>query len=168
MLVLSRKLKEKIALPTVGITIQVVEIKRGVVRLGIDAPPEVTVLREEIPDRASEWAEERTRSEHSATGEGHRDEFVHQVHDRLKTTGVGLGLLRLQLDVGLTEEATANLAGLQNDFQELLHGVEGEIKNAPVTPPNKGCKSHKALLAEDDTDECELVAAFPALVWPGR
>ncbi len=124
MLVLSRKLKEKIVLPTVSITIQVVKIKRGVVRLGIDAPPEVTVLREEVPDRASEWAEERTRPEHSDTGEGDPDEFVRQVHDRLKTTGVGLGLLRLQLDVGLAEEAKATLAGLQNDFQELLPTVK--------------------------------------------
>ena len=48
MLVLSRKLKQKIVLPTVNVTLQVVDIRQGQVRLGIDAPPEVTVLREEV------------------------------------------------------------------------------------------------------------------------
>jgi hypothetical protein len=37
---------------------------------------------------------------------------------------VGLGLLRLQLDAGMTEEAQTILASLQNDFQLLLHGVK--------------------------------------------
>src|SRR5437870_3923833 len=55
MLVLSRRLNEKILLPTINAAIQVVEIKRGVVRLGIDAPPEVKILREELHDRAAEW-----------------------------------------------------------------------------------------------------------------
>ncbi len=144
MLVLSRKLKEKIVLPTLNITVQVVEIKRGVVRLGIDAPPEVPVLREGVPDRTSEWAEKRTRQEEPAALEKAQDEFVRQLHDRLKTTGVGLGLLRLQLDVGVTEEAKATLAALEEDFQVLLHGVEGEIENSLATPPNKACKPQKA------------------------
>src|SRR5260370_1247876 len=150
MLVLSRKLKEKIVLPTLNITVQVVEIKRGVVRLGIDAPPEVPVLREGVPDRTSEWAEKRTRQEEPAALEKVQDEFLRQLHDRLKTTGVGLGLLRLHLDVGMTEEAKATLAALKEDFQVLLHGVEGEIENSLATPRNTECKPQKALLVEDD------------------
>ena len=52
------------------------------------------------------------------------DQITRQLLDRLKTTGVGLGLLRLQLDAGMTEEARTTLASLQNDFQFLLHGVK--------------------------------------------
>ena len=48
MLVLSRRRNEKIVLPHLGITVQVVAIKPGVVRLGIEAPPEVAVCREEL------------------------------------------------------------------------------------------------------------------------
>jgi carbon storage regulator CsrA len=48
MLVLSRRRKEKIILPGLNVTIQVVAIKPGVVRLGIEAPSEVAVLREEL------------------------------------------------------------------------------------------------------------------------
>src|SRR5229473_5412072 len=52
------------------------------------------------------------------------DQTTRQLRDRLKTTGVGLGLLRLQLDAGMTEEARTILASLQNDFQLLFHGVK--------------------------------------------
>jgi carbon storage regulator CsrA len=48
MLVLSRHLGEKIVLPSLDVTIQVVAVKSGVVRIGIDAPPEVAIVREEL------------------------------------------------------------------------------------------------------------------------
>ena len=48
MLILSRRLNEKIVLPDLNITIQVVGLKPGQVRLGIEAPPGVTIFREEI------------------------------------------------------------------------------------------------------------------------
>jgi carbon storage regulator CsrA len=47
-LVLSRRLNEKIVLPGLGVTIEVVALKGNVVRLGIEAPPDVKVLREEL------------------------------------------------------------------------------------------------------------------------
>jgi carbon storage regulator CsrA len=51
MLVLSRRLNEKVVLPGLGVTVQVVSVKPGVVRLGIEAPPEVRVLRQELLQR---------------------------------------------------------------------------------------------------------------------
>jgi len=48
MLVLSRRLNEKVVFPALGVTVQVVSVKPGVVRLGIEAPSEVRVLREEL------------------------------------------------------------------------------------------------------------------------
>jgi carbon storage regulator CsrA len=48
MLVLSRKPNQKIVFPGMNTTVQVVSIKPGVVRLGIEAPPHVIVLREEL------------------------------------------------------------------------------------------------------------------------
>jgi hypothetical protein len=61
------------------------------------------------------------------------DQITRQLPDRLETTGVGLGLLRLQLDAGMTEEARTTLASLQNDFQLLLLGVK-ETGRPPVKP----------------------------------
>ena len=48
MLVLSRRLYEAIVFPGLGITIRVVHVKGGAIRLGIEAPKEVAVLREEL------------------------------------------------------------------------------------------------------------------------
>jgi carbon storage regulator CsrA len=56
MLVLTRHAGEKIVLPGLGITIQVLAVKRGGVRIGVDAPPEVPVLREELADARRSFA----------------------------------------------------------------------------------------------------------------
>jgi carbon storage regulator CsrA len=48
MLVLSRRLREKVVFPGLNLTVQVLAIQRGFVRLGIDAPLAVAVLREEL------------------------------------------------------------------------------------------------------------------------
>lgn len=45
------------------------------------------------------------------------DLFTHQMCDRLKTTGMGLGLVRLLQDAGRIEEAKATLLSLENGFQ---------------------------------------------------
>lgn len=51
MLVLSRKCAQTIVLPTLGITIDLLEIKGNRVRIGIDAPAEVPVYRQEVAER---------------------------------------------------------------------------------------------------------------------
>jgi carbon storage regulator len=48
MLVLTRKLGESILVPSHGMVIKVVAVAGGRVRLGITAPPEVQILRDEV------------------------------------------------------------------------------------------------------------------------
>lgn len=52
MLVLTRRPHEKIVLPGLGVTITLVSVKGGAVRVGIEAPPEVHVMREELLDQS--------------------------------------------------------------------------------------------------------------------
>jgi len=59
MLVLSRHLDEKIVLPDLGITLKVVAIRGNVVRLGIEAPPDVKIFREEIVSESEKPAPTR-------------------------------------------------------------------------------------------------------------
>lgn len=62
MLVLSRKLGEKIFIGD-SICIIVVDIDRGKIRLGIDAPRDVPVFREELlPNRPKEPTDAETGS----------------------------------------------------------------------------------------------------------
>jgi hypothetical protein len=58
------------------------------------------------------------------------DQFSDQVRNRLKTTGMGLGLVRLLQDAGRTAEARATLASLEDRFQ----GVAGESHKRSQNP----------------------------------
>jgi carbon storage regulator len=51
MLVLSRKLGERIVVPGIDLTLTVVAIEGNSVRLGISAPPDIRVYREELWNR---------------------------------------------------------------------------------------------------------------------
>ena len=52
MLVLTRRPQQKIVLPDLQVTVTVVAVKGGAVRIGIEAPPDVQVLREELLDQS--------------------------------------------------------------------------------------------------------------------
>ena len=59
MLVLSRKVGEKILIGD-QIAVTVVRIAQGIVRIGIEAPNELPIVREEIKDRVKEDSQKRT------------------------------------------------------------------------------------------------------------
>jgi carbon storage regulator CsrA len=158
MLVLSRKTKQTIVLPSLGITVHVLGVKKGSVRLGIEAPPEVPVFRGELPVRTDEWAAVQAGPQNGAEGVGVGPDVRLKGH--LTTTGVGLGLLRLQLDAGLLSEAKETLVTLQEGFQILLHGIAGESESRQTEPSSAQSRRHKALLVEDNTNERELLASF--------
>jgi carbon storage regulator CsrA len=59
MLVLSRRLKEKVVLPGLGITVRVLAVRGGTVSLGIEAPPDIAVLRDELVGKPERYADSR-------------------------------------------------------------------------------------------------------------
>lgn len=75
MLILSRKVDESILIAD-SITIKVVSIDKGVVKLGIDAPPHVRILRSELIR-----AVEDSNKEASATPD---DSLLQQLMQKLK------------------------------------------------------------------------------------
>jgi CheY-like chemotaxis protein len=68
-------------------------------------------------------------------------------------------LLRVQLAAGLLDEANSTLARIQDDFQLLRYGVEGEPENRSPTAGARA-RPRKALLVEDDQSQRELLAGF--------
>jgi carbon storage regulator len=48
MLVLSRRIGERIVVPACGVTITVVAIRGGKIRLGVTAPSDIAIHREEV------------------------------------------------------------------------------------------------------------------------
>ena len=62
MLVLTRKTNEKIVFPAIQASVQIVGIQGGRVRLGIEAPENVVILREEVAQRDPAQAASLNRS----------------------------------------------------------------------------------------------------------
>jgi carbon storage regulator len=56
MLVLSRKIGERIVIAE-NVVVQVLAVRRGQIRLGITAPPSVSIRREELPRHSPEELE---------------------------------------------------------------------------------------------------------------
>ena len=163
MLVLSRKLNEKIVFPGSNASVHVVSVKGNVVRLGVEAPPEVTVLRGELVSQsAGDKPPARPRVDEERFAR-----LAHQINERLRTTGAGLGTVQLLLDVGLTDEAKETLALLTDDFRLIRLGLEGELEGTAPTPPSarrsspgRVARRSKALVVEDDQNQRELLAGL--------
>jgi carbon storage regulator len=64
MLVLTRKLGEEIVIPSLDVTIRLVEIRGDKVRLGVDAPVQVAVHRKEVWDRIRQFETESPVTTH--------------------------------------------------------------------------------------------------------
>jgi carbon storage regulator CsrA len=158
MLVLSRRLNEKVLFPDFDTAIQVVSLKSGVVRLGIEAPRAVTVLREELNDAAAKTPQQPMQLANQAVQAKIR-QLNHLLRNRLNVAGLGLALLARQLQGGLIQEGQGTLEKIHEDFLLLRERLEGEAETT-VSPPAKLAKTPKALLVEDDRNERELLAGF--------
>jgi carbon storage regulator CsrA len=156
MLVLSRRLNEKLLFPGLKTAIEILAIKSGVVRLGIDAPRSVKVLREEVPDRSAEWGTQDIPPA-DMTVKSRLRELNHLIRNRLNCANLGLAVISRQLEAGLARDAQSTLAKVSEDFQMLVARLDGEKQE--LQSPRKARKS-KALVVEDNRNECELLATF--------
>jgi carbon storage regulator CsrA len=155
MLVLTRRANEKILFPAINTAVGIVAIKPGVVRLGIEAPSEVVVLREELAALAEcSTARAATLEERSELRE-----LKHLLRNRLHIAGVGLAVLERQLQTSQTRDAKITLAKITREFQLLQQQLENLETRTPPQPFPSGRKS-RALLVEDNPNECELLATF--------
>jgi carbon storage regulator CsrA len=171
MLVVSRKLNEKLLFPAIQATVQVVAIKSGVVRLGVEAPREVAVVRAEIQGLAAETAaapnrpagprpaEPAGRPTDSPAG-GPSREVVHLLRNRLNAAAIGLAVLRRQRQLGLSQEADATLDQTEREIEEVRRHLEGLTQRPSPCPPAGRPRRGKALVVEDDGNERELLAGF--------
>ncbi len=149
MLVLSRRENDKIVFPNLGITVEVLRIAGRSVRLGVEAPPQVRVLRHELADRmagdvesASQLADSRAEPQISN----------HDLRNRLNTASLGLSLVQRYLELGRTAAADQALEKVLAEFQLLENALTARSSNAP--------RVLKALLVEDDANESQLLAGY--------
>ena len=206
MLVLSRRLNEKILLPSIHTSVEVLDIKGDRVRLGIEAPASVTILREELaarqaaeggsparpggpvrrsaPDRAAaalsqaafsqpalapaDMPLDRAAAESLQAAQALVRRHRHQFRNHLNSATIGIALVQRQLQAGLLAQAEATLDKISTGVHQMTDQLELVIL-PPATAPggNHAAAASqeqknplKALLVEDDHNECELLAGF--------
>ena len=158
MLVVSRRPNDRIVFPKLGITVHVVRVEGRSVRLGIDAPRDVRVLRHEIADRDPE--ELPPQIDEAAAAKRRHDR-----RNKLNTALLGLHLLsqKLKLQPASAEEFEPMLARVIRELESLDAAEDAKVIASP--PPNASpaplpSMRRTALVVEDNANECELLAGF--------
>lgn len=144
MLVLSRRVDETIQLPEVGISLQILSVRGNRVKVGIQAPDNIRVLRGELGPE-----DVRRLQTRSSTHVLSREEF-HSLRNRLNAISLALHLLERQREAGMQHEAETTLTRLLEQV-DLIQGVIAESSSRVEL---------QALLVEDDTNERELLAGL--------
>jgi carbon storage regulator CsrA len=145
MLVLSRRQGQRILFPQLDIAVQVLPGKGTTVRLGIEAPSHVSVLREEIS--AADVVLPPTLEQASKRR--------HDMRGRLNTLAMALHVVEKQLKAGLTADAERTLHEAQGVLEKL------SLADAPVPPTTVvPGKPIEALLVEDNPNEEALLSNY--------
>jgi carbon storage regulator CsrA len=126
MLVLSTRPSEKILLPDSQTTIEVVAIQSGSVRLGISAPDDVRVLRENLPDRQAEWGPAEPAADEAPS----LPMLRRLMEKRLEIAREGIREARQLLRAGLEEDAHVLLEKVDEDLHLLRRRVRREFEKA--------------------------------------
>jgi carbon storage regulator CsrA len=142
-LVLTRRPNETIVLPGPGVTIRVLSTKNNAVRVGIEAPPAIAVLRGELRDRQQQWS----APDVSAPVRG-------LANRRVETARKGLAEAQKWLASGRTTEAAETLARIDEDLALLERRLGGDPE------PHSPGGARRALVVEDNPNERELLALF--------
>lgn len=154
MLVLSRHADENIYFPNVGITVRILRVKGKMAKIGIEAPPEIAILRDE--SKAQEVANQ------SNLLESHHEnqECLHRIRNQLNIVNLGVCLYRQQSEAGLVDEANLTFLKVLDDLERMDHAVKKQ-KAEPVKRPTDA--PNRILIVEDDPRQRELLAGFLSL-----
>jgi carbon storage regulator CsrA len=130
MLVIARRVQESLVFPAVEATIRVVAARSNSVRLGIEAPPELTVLRGELCARTEVHRGKASAGAGSAAAGPDRHE--HFVRNHLNNITLALGMLRRHLATSLAA-GTQGLLDRVTDECRLLHEHLRALLAEPAT-----------------------------------
>ena len=139
MLVVTRRPSERIVFPSLGITVHLLKWAKGSARIGIEAPPEIPILRNELLPTLD--APVRRSS--------------HDLANTLSKATLAVQLAQKQVETGRSEAAIATLNIAMESLESL---VTTHRSPAPPRPPAP--RRCHALIVEDDVNQRELLAGL--------
>jgi carbon storage regulator CsrA len=145
MLVLSRRPGQKIVFPSLGVAIEVLRSNGSVTRLGVEAPDDVPILREEVLARQIAAVESAAGATNSPLDREQR----HALRNRLNHLMLKLQLLQRQLELGEPDGKEQRLAEVITELTDLEHSTTDSV--VQTAHP-------KVLIVEDQANERELLA----------
>lgn len=156
MLVLSRRAEQQIVFPHLGIRINVLQVKGQLVKLGVDAPDSVRVLRNELctPENAA------------PLGQGNLDkhprdkapelQLDHNLRNELNLLNLKIQSLQRRIDGGEAVDAAAALRSLVDRYAAMDHALD----NRTCSPAAGSLGRPTRLLVVDDSDNERQLMAY--------
>jgi len=149
MLVLSRRVDQQIVFPNLDVKLQVLQIKGKVIKLGIDAPPDVPIIRPESANPA------QLEGKNSLAAQSGVDR--HLLRNRLNAINLGLRLFQKQSALELHEESQVTMQRVIDELQKL----DQDVGTARSHAEDKSRQQPLNLLVVDDDDnERELLVGL--------
>ncbi len=157
MLVLSRRPSDTIRLPDLGITIEVLNVKGSSVRLGVDAPIEIKVLRGEVEDK-------QKLSKQLIIA----DQSEHAVRNKLNSLKIAVAVAQKHIQQQRHEQAAnildkairkIEIAASQNSV-EVPSVIDPELNRGIEVKEHSDNNAVSALLVEDSENERTMLAGL--------
>lgn len=148
MLVVTRHAKDKISFPQVGITVHFIRVHSGHVKIGIDAPRDIAIVRDEID--GNETTASLVRRQFLRLPR----EIRHGIRNELHQISIGLHLYRELIQSGQHEEAEEAFQVMQSCLDRL---DENQVFQRPTKAP---AGQGNVFLVEDSDNEREMLADF--------
>lgn len=145
MLVLSRKEDQKILFPALGISLEILHIKGSTVRVGIDAPMEVRIVRDELVDGTLDEQLNRLPLK-----------LRHEIRNELNSISIASHLFKQEMECGNFDDAAQTFDKL---VQRLTRISKSKLLANKLSSPSAS-KPLRALVVEDEPNERELLAGF--------
>lgn len=147
MLVITRRQNQKIVFPDLGVSVTLVGSRNGSARLGVDAPRDIKILREEIcPEDSSAKA-----------GSSKNKDDQHAMRNVLNSLNLFSLVYKSQLEAGQADEAAAT-------FMKMVDYIETQMSEGmcdfEVNPKNESGLQGRVMLVEDDNAQRELLSGF--------
>ena len=151
MLVLSRRPDQEVTFPNIGVSLKVLTVRGRIVKLGIEAPDDIEIVRPEATKKR-EVQPQRKRQTYVSR---------HDLRNRLNNVKLAAAVFERQQELGLENEARDTFDRLVKLLQEMEQSLEAE-KSAEKTSQQTEAPAapQRLLVVEDDDNERELLSGL--------